>query len=440
MGKRPAYAAREDRHAPPAVDTARFHAFIDQALREIASRDEDFLTLFSLALPDAGKSAQRNAAAWGPAAETAGVIERGNAYLRSRYETAGGREETFFADWIGASLIDAHRAAGREIPLQVIAEQQRSARDVLETGYDLRSAAGGAGYYVRKRGRVTVVLINATGLPIESWRRLLGDESHDYKLIVPVRSHGDLFAGGVERDVRCEDEAREIVSVVEAAASDGAHVLAWCNGARLAVETTTLLGDRAASLTLLAPMFKGIDGVGRSLTRYERDLQTIFDIVTKEPKTAAMFAKKISDVVVPVDWSKAAADDAEELEEIFWSPNHRHVELLNVPLMSADSLVNVARRVATDETHPTVRRLAELRVPLMVVLGTHDNVVSNKNTLNVLRAARCDSTNVVIVGAGHDIQDLQYHYLRYVLSYFVERRQPPAASARVRILDRDESV
>lgn len=427
-----------------AVDGACFHAFIEEALREISARDEDFLTRFPLALPDPKRAARKNAtvlAAWGwSTAEMEGVLERGNAYLRSRYKTVDDRADTFFADWIGAVLIDAYQAAGDAIPLTAAAEPRQPVRDVLEAEYERRTAAGGTSYYVRKNGGLPVVLINATGLPIASWHRLLGDGSHGYKLIVPERSHGDLFAGGVERDVRCEDEAREIVSIVEDEASDGVHVLAWCNGARLAVEVAALLGNRAASLTLLAPMFKGIDGVGRSLTRYERDLQTILDIVKKNPKMAAMFAKKISDVAVPVDWSKASRDDPEQLEEIFWSPNSRNVKLLNVPLMSADSLVNVAHRVETDEMHPTVRRLSELRVPLMVVLGTHDNVVSNENTLSVLRAAGGPSTNVLIVGAGHDMHDLQYHYLRYVLSYFVDRRQPPAASARVRILDRTENV
>ncbi|HEY6234890.1 MAG TPA: alpha/beta hydrolase [Candidatus Elarobacter sp.] len=424
--------------------TARFHAVIDEALREIAGRDEDFLTRFPIALPDPKSAARKNAASlasWGwPADEMERVLERGNAYLRSRYKTIGSREETFFADWTGAALIDAYGAAGGAIPLKVIAEPRQPVRDVLETEYDVRSTAGGARYYARKKGSFPVVLINATGLPIESWRRLLCDDSHDYKLIVPVRSHGDIFAGGVEREVSCEEEAREIVSVVEDASSGGVHVLAWCNGARLAVELATLLADRADSLTLLAPMFKGIDGVGRSLTRYERDLQTIFDIVMKDPTTAPVFAKKIAAVAVRFDWSKVSEDDAEQLDEIFWLPNFRNVELLNVPLMSGNSLVNVARRVATDETHPTVRRLSELRVPVMVVLGTHDNVVSNENTLNVLRAAGARCANVAIVGAGHDLHDLQYHYLRYVLAYFVDRRQPPAASARVRVLGRDESV
>src|SRR3984885_2637504 len=145
---------------------ARFHAFIDEALREISGRDEDFLTLFPIALPDPKRAARKSAAdlasrGW-PADELERVLERGNDYVRSRYRTVEGREGTFFAEWVAAAVIDAHQAAAGAIPLQAVAGTRRPVRDVLEADYDLRSTAGGTRYFVRKKGSFPVVLIKPT--------------------------------------------------------------------------------------------------------------------------------------------------------------------------------------------------------------------------------------------------------------------------------------
>ena len=99
--------------------------------------------------------------------------------------------------------------------------------------------------------------------------------------------------------------------------------------------------------------------------------------------------------------------------------------------MSADSLVNVARRVASDEQHPTLDRLSRLKLPLMTILGSHDGIVSNQTTVDALHEAQCRSATLLLRGAGHDLHDLQYRYLRYALSHFLDRQQRPPPMARL---------
>lgn len=408
-------------------------------LAEIESRDAAYLERFPVALPDPGAFFRRNEAALarcGVDGPTCGaVLAEGIARVRERYDTAP-RDGSFFADWLGTVLVDAYLDARDDASPGTDPQAARTIVEVLETDYERIAVPGGGACYVRRKGRIPVVLVNATGLPIGTWRGLLADGTHDYRLIVPVRSHGDLFAGGIRHHVPLRREAGEIVAMLEAAAADGVHILGWCNGARLSIELAALLGTRAASLTLVTPMLKGIDGIPASPTPYARDLQTILDLVHRKPEMAAVFTRKLAETAGPVDWSRVAPDDFRKAEEIFRLPNRRNIEDLLRPLLTADSLANVARRVASDETHPTLGRLSALAVPLMVVLGSHDTIVSNRNTLDTLGRAGCAWAGFLLLGAGHDIHDLQYRYLRRALSHFMDRGRPPPPTARFRVLDR----
>jgi len=413
----------------------RFYGLIDDALREIDRRSPEYLRHFGIALPDPAAFAQRNQTNPGCHGLSTGDVERvvaaANRYLGGRYPASGHEDGSFFAEWVGTVGIDAYRATDEAFDLEVVRDAEDETAFSLQTDYDLRATSAGAGYYIRKEGRRPVLLINATGLPIEVWRRILGDAAHDFRLIVPIRRHGDLFLGGIAQHVSLEQEASDLISIIDAEAIDAVHILAWCNGARLAVEAAGQLGRRAASLTLIAPMFKGIADLPPSPTPYLRDLQAILDAVAQAPKAAAIFAARIAETARPMDWSKVSPADARQREEIFRLPSRRHLEQLIKPLMSAESLVNVAQRVASDERHPTLDRLSRLKTPVMVILGSHDGIVSNQTTIDALRKAQCPSATLLLRGAGHDLHDLQYRYLRFAFSHFLDKRRGPRPMARL---------
>jgi pimeloyl-ACP methyl ester carboxylesterase len=409
----------------------RFYGLIDEAMREIDRRSPDYLGRFGVSLPEPAAFAQRNRTNPGchalSAGDIEGVVDVANRYLADRYRTSAHEDGSFFAEWVGMVGVDAYRATDEAFDLDVVRDAEGETAVSLQTDYDLRATPAGTGYYIRKRGKHPVLLINATGLPIEIWRRILGDAAHDFRLIVPIRRHGDLFLGGIASHVPLEREASDLISIIDAEAIDAVHVLAWCNGARLAVEATAQLGRCAASLTLIAPMFTGIADIQASPT----PLELIIDSVAKTPKTAEIFAVGIAEMARPTDWSKVSPEDRRQREEIFRLPNRRHLEILLKPLLSVDSLMNVARRVASDERHPTLDRLSSLKLPLMVILGSHDGIVRNQTTIDALRKAGCRSATLLLRGAGHDLHDLQYRYVRYAVSHFVEQQQRPMPMARL---------
>jgi pimeloyl-ACP methyl ester carboxylesterase len=105
-----------------------------------------------------------------------------------------------------------------------------------------------------------------------------------------------------------------------------------------------------------------------------------------------------------------------------------------VNLTEPQSFINIARRVASDESYPMDRALRSLRTRTMVVQGSDDNVVSNELVSSALNKL-CETPilKVVVKGSGHYIHDLQYHYFRWLLNEFLVHHQSPQRTARTSV-------
>jgi pimeloyl-ACP methyl ester carboxylesterase len=78
--------------------------------------------------------------------------------------------------------------------------------------------------------------------------------------------------------------------------------------------------------------------------------------------------------------------------------------------------------------------LGRLNTRTLVIMGSDDNIVSNA-LVRLAMNQLCQSVimNVVLEGGGHYIQDLQYHYFRWLLTEFLQKRRSPTRTARVSV-------
>jgi pimeloyl-ACP methyl ester carboxylesterase len=84
--------------------------------------------------------------------------------------------------------------------------------------------------------------------------------------------------------------------------------------------------------------------------------------------------------------------------------------------------------------------LKKLKVRTMVVMGSDDSIVSNELVLWAMKElCRNPVTKVVLGGSGHYIQDLQYHYFRWLLTEFLVNHQSPRRTARISVENQNYS-
>lgn len=416
-----------------------FYKLLDNTLAEVCRREPAYTSSFPITVSHEGMV---SAYVQHPLCSklSAGAVEQslveGLAYVAKEWVTA--KEASTGADPIAQflcdSIIDAFSADQGLVALQPHNGTKRSMADVLTQQFSKRQTPQGVSYYVRNGGSRPLLLINATGAPIAVWNQFFADTTHNFKIILPQRRGSDLFRGGLQQHVDIKTDSADLSSILDAESFEQVDILAWCNGGRVAIDLANSRVHQISSLVLLAPMLKGIQGVAASPSNFERDLQPLLDAVSKESSLAPFVSQVIANQPTSPDWRRWTNAPTSRAQALFAMPAKDHFDAMTAMLTDPQSLINIAHRVASDESYPMNQALGKLKTRTMVILGSDDNIVSNELASSAMKQMCYTSIcHVVLKGSGHYIHDLQYHYLRWFLTQFLEKHQTPQLTARIQV-------
>ena len=413
-----------------------FYKLLDNTMAEVCRREPTYTSSFPIAVSMEGLVAAYGQHPLGnrlPPGAVEQALPEGFAYLakgwKNEKKTEAGEDPV--VQFLCDSIVDALCADQGLLALQPHDAFSGSVAELLAQEYSEKRTAGGLDYYVRNRGSHPLLLINATGTPISVWKEFLADSTHPFKIILPRRRGSDLFAGGLRQDLDIKTESDDLASILDAELIEQIDILAWCNGARIAIDLANRRTQQTASMVLLGPMLKGIRRVSASPSSFERDLQPLLDAVSKDSSLAPFLSTTISKQAVSPNWARWVNAPAARAQALFALPAKDHACAMIAPLIESQSFINIARRVASDESYAMDDALEKLTPRTMVIMGSDDNIVSNELVSAAMKQMCRNSILKVVLGAsGHYIQDLQYHYFRWLLTEFLERRQPPQRTAR----------
>ena len=375
---------------------------LEEAVAEISLRDPSFLERHGVGLRGLDESL------------VDGLARRG-----VRVEATGA--QPMVAGVLADSARDAAAADEGRLPLRPAPRQTLD----LAADYERRSA-GGVDYLVRRQGSRWLVLVNAVGVPLALWSRLLADPEHDYRILVVEPAGSDLVGGGMRADSPLDADVERIQQVLQAEGVDRFGVLGWCSGGRTAVELAAREGTGVEALVLASASFRGAGGTGARPTQFEEDVGAVFGSVRRNPASAAF----LSDMLVKSQGMAPSVDDANLL---FRLPDRDQAARLTAPFADGEALRFYSARLASDWAHPLEAALAQVTAPVLAITGAHDHILDNAVTLTVLRSRIPQAAAVEVSGAGHYVHDLQYPYFRMVLDAFVSGQAAPP-SARVRVV------
>jgi pimeloyl-ACP methyl ester carboxylesterase len=414
-----------------------FYKLLDNALAEVCRREESYTSRFPVAISPEQMTPHYQQHPLG-SQTSAAIIEqtlvKGLAYVGKLWKNSppSASETDPVARVLCDSIMDAFWADQGLLALQPSDDYHVSVSEVLASEYTERQASTGMKYYVRNRGVRPLLLINATGVPIKIWTQFLADPSHDFKIIVPQRRSSDLFQGGLQQHLDISTESSDLSSILEAESFQDVAVLAWCNGAAVAIDLVNRSPRPVVALVLLGPMLKGIRAVSPNPSSFERDLQPLLDIVTNEMSLAPLLAQAIAKQSIVPDWNRWLDAPIKRAQALFALPAKDNACGITAPLTEARSFINIARRMKSDESYPMDQALARLKARTMVILGSDDNIVSNELTLAAMKKMCGNSiVHISLSGSGHYIQDLQYHYFNWLLTEFLDKQRPPSITARI---------
>lgn len=419
-----------------------FYSLIDNSLSEIERRAPNYLARFPLSLPCADGRADRyrqhpclegheNSALHDAVNSAVGYLNERGLSPRELQQVDDPASHLLFD-----ALLDAFAAAEGMLPIQCSPASGRTTEEIVSQDYDQRQTPGGRRYVIGRFGEQPLVIVNALGIPLGIWNKLLGDVSHGFRIISVENRCADLLSGGMNSAAGLTQHADDIAEVLEHESVDSFHLLGWCNGGRIAIHLAGRGSHSVRSLTLLSPTLRGAQETSQPGSLFEDRLEQIFTTVKKTPALATPLVKMISRFTQPPDWDGLAADPAGRAKALFALPAQETAAAFLLPMSTPPFLLNYAHRTALDEAYPmdaALRTLAATGLPVFLITGSHDTMVSNETTCAVLRNAGVQLIHAEVSGAGHYIQDLQYLYFLWLLKSFSEQRTVSGNSLRVRV-------
>ncbi|WP_375412928.1 alpha/beta fold hydrolase [uncultured Bradyrhizobium sp.] len=417
--------------------SAIFDGLLDGTLNEVRRREASYFERFPIAFPPRDAAVEsylcRSVSAPYPAAWIANALIRGDEYLTSKClpVTRKAGEPDPVARFMFDSMIDAFAAEQGGLSLRPVPDPGARIPEHLAQQYDRRRTAGGVGYLIRRHGSRPLLLLNAIGIPLALWTKFLTDPLHDFRVILVESRSADLLCGGVQGSTDLSTDTADIAAVLEGESIDEVDVLGWSNGGRLAVSLASKYPDQVRSLLLLAPTLSGIKGMPPVGKAFENSLQDVFLALRDNSKLASVFVKLLGERARSPDWNGMADNPEKRAETMFAMPAEEYASMLLVPMAREDDLLNYGRRITADISYPMDQALASLGMPVLLITGQYDNVISNAFASAALATYVPSFTHINVKGAGHYIHDLQYPYFLWLLESFTAALKPPAPTARI---------
>jgi pimeloyl-ACP methyl ester carboxylesterase len=406
---------------------------LDGALREIQRRAPDYLVRFPLffTTPDEyyHKFALHYPETAASSASFFAKFDEGVEHVRRR----GARVEknSSIDDPVAGMLSEAiSDAIGLEDIDTRAGSSAREFRGRFEQSYDEGRTKGGRRYFIRKRGETVLLLITALGIPLYVWSRFLLDPNHEFRIVLVEARSSDIFLGGMTEQSSISDDGADVADVISSLDWMELDVVAWCNGAKIALEVLNSAGAKIRSLTLISPSLSGPCDARSDQSAYEYGLRQVVTAVCRKPDMASLIARGLEQLSQPVDWDGVSGQGPNRAQVLFNLPTQDYATALKCPFSSIDSLRKYARRGQDDYEYPTAQRLSNTGVPCLLVTGAWDQMVNNRFVAGVMSGCGGPVTHAIVRGAGHYTFDLQYPYFKSVLREFIERRAP---RARVRV-------
>lgn len=210
-----------------------------------------------------------------------------------------------------------------------------------------------------------LVIVNAYGVAVELWDKVVERLSREYRVIL-WNMRGFTEA---EYDLKftLEDHADDLVEILDHAGCRSAHMLAYCSGTKVALAARTRLGGRVRSLAFVGGNFWPLAGYGPMKCKFATNLHKLAQQVKKRPFMAP--------IVVTMMTSNAASAlpmVAENLSLI--SKEYRH--LVVAPFATKGAVMTYADLVVNYYDTDATPYLDGIDVPTLVIEAGNDAIVS----------------------------------------------------------------
>lgn len=296
------------------------------------------------------------------------------------------------ARFAGEHAVQAYRAYRPQAFARLPGLQQRATAEL------------GVPYLRCGQGSRALLLVNAFGLPLDVWHALASRLAPEFTLLaLDEASAGDGATACYPAPQAPAAYAAAVCSMLEQEGFTECSVIAWCAGAKFALELARRQSARVRSLMLLAPSFAGEPAHTGADSPFENSLQTMCGLVQRMPSSAESMARSMVSLLARSQGGAAGAPVDPSGAVVFALPDAATMAWVHAPFVSGPSMVDYSRKLLAFRAHQVSRSadLARLQQPVLLVTAAMDTTTSNARARQLCLDACSHLLHFELRHAGH---------------------------------------
>lgn len=260
------------------------------------------------------------------------------------------------------------------------AVKSRKALSML-TSCEITCRHGGKLRYYKIGSGPLVVLVNAYGVSLDSWRWVI-EKLADQYTVVTWECRGLYNVDGLEDDFTfgVEEHGRDLLEIVQAENASSVDIVSWCSGAKPATWLASKRKDLVRSICFIAPNLSPFCHDLTTHTPWDSEISGISKTLIENPSIAepylAFIKSYLTNSSYMSDYTKDTSPD--RITSVLGMFNKEHADLVLQPFVNVQTLRNYARTVKEFYEYDIIGLMEGLRIPLMFLVSENDSIANPK--------------------------------------------------------------
>ena len=212
-----------------------------------------------------------------------------------------------------------------------------------------------------------ILFLNALGQGLFYWYRLMERLARHHRVII--------WEPRVAEQFRLRDQAGDLDAILVNEGIKTCYLVAWCTGAKVAVEFYLQRPDAVHSMVFLNSTFKCLGGAKDLETEYESNFEALCRVLDARPVMAASVMKSLQSGAGGEAWTDVDDEDRSALAVAVLSMINpalkRHVL---APFRDEARTLGYVRQSLDFWSHDTGAKASQVEVPVLFIASEYDTV------------------------------------------------------------------
>lgn len=243
----------------------------------------------------------------------------------------------------------------------------------------------------------SIVLVNAYGVSFQIWRLFLYGFVKDFNVVTwemrglgSQASNGNLFG--------IPEHTADLKRIVDHAQIERAHLIAWCSGAKPALNFSHQFPHRVSSLICLAGNFNTLDGRKDLYTDFDKRLLVLHQLLRDAPDKARLLLETIKRSIT--DTTGQDAEEEQNVLGLIQMISSKYREMILGPFLSESTIRDYVNMVSDTYSYELTEQYQIQDIPTLLISAEND-VIANPATAELVAQRMLGAKYICLPGVSH---------------------------------------